>query len=362
MARGDIFRKPFFRKLMHSINMLPIYRLKDGYASRNRNDEVFEYCVGLLRDRRVIAIYVEGEHHLEKRVLPAKKGLAYIAFAALEDGVEDLEIVPAGCNYQYGDRARDEVMVNMGAPIRIADYKERYADNRDAAIDQLCNDIEVSLKKVCLHIEKQDDYALTEQMLTLVRSIRPDAVLPTVVYNHGRFAVEKQVCDRVNSLTDAEKESLKVRTDLYFNRLQQAGLDDMGLLNPGHAHWKWILVLLTGFFPFLAGYVGSFPSRWFTRWLAAKKVSDVAYYGSVVMGVRHLGSMIYFGLLIIAGLCTLRPLWIGLTLLLPLLDWLSLVYLELWTRWRNAWRAGRYPQKNELLQMRAAILETFPVA
>jgi hypothetical protein len=78
------------------------------------------------------------------------------------------------------------------------------------------------------------------------------------------------------------------------------------------------------------------------------------------MGVRHLTTTVYFTLLVVIGFATLKPFWIGLSLLLPFLDWMSLVYLELWARWRNAWRAGRHPRKNELLQQRAAVLETFP--
>jgi 1-acyl-sn-glycerol-3-phosphate acyltransferase len=44
MTRGDVFSKPFFRKLMEQCNMFPVYRQRDGYGGRNRNDEVFEYC------------------------------------------------------------------------------------------------------------------------------------------------------------------------------------------------------------------------------------------------------------------------------------------------------------------------------
>ena len=44
MTRGDIFRKPFFRKLLEHCNMFPVYRQRDGYDKRDRNDEVFEYC------------------------------------------------------------------------------------------------------------------------------------------------------------------------------------------------------------------------------------------------------------------------------------------------------------------------------
>ena len=43
MTRGDIFRKPFFRKLLMKLNMFPVYRRRDGFDQRDRNDEVFEF-------------------------------------------------------------------------------------------------------------------------------------------------------------------------------------------------------------------------------------------------------------------------------------------------------------------------------
>ena len=59
----------------------------------------------------MVTIYVEGEHHLEKRVRPIQKGIVRIAFGACEklgDDLKDLQIIPVGVNYVAGDQWRDE--------------------------------------------------------------------------------------------------------------------------------------------------------------------------------------------------------------------------------------------------------------
>src|SRR5262249_51520495 len=137
-------------------NMFPVFRVRDGFAGRDRNDEVFEYCLDKMAKKRVVTVYVEGEHHLEKHVRPVQKGIARIAFAAYERHRQDeLQIIPAGCNYMFGDRARDEVTVNIGAPIYVRDYWESYQTNPAQTIQKICGDIEIALKKVCLHVEKE---------------------------------------------------------------------------------------------------------------------------------------------------------------------------------------------------------------
>jgi hypothetical protein len=80
--------------------MFPVYRKKDGYGERDRNDEVFDYVKGKLLEGVAVNIFVEGEHHLDKRVLPMQKGIARIAFGTYQDHrLDDLQIVPVGCNY-----------------------------------------------------------------------------------------------------------------------------------------------------------------------------------------------------------------------------------------------------------------------
>jgi 1-acyl-sn-glycerol-3-phosphate acyltransferase len=203
MTRGDLFRKPFFRRILEGVNMFPVFRRRDGFDGRDRNDEVFEYCQRKMMEGVAVNIFVEGEHHLDKRVLPAQKGIARVAFGTYErHRLDELQIVPVGCNYISGERPRDEVQVIVGQPIFVKDYWGSYQQNPANAIAQLCRDIETALREqCCYHIEDRKDYALAEQLLEIWRNDRPAKHLPIVEHNAGRFFGRKSPVEPLERAT-----------------------------------------------------------------------------------------------------------------------------------------------------------------
>ena len=358
MTRGDIFRKPFFRRLMESCNMFPVFRSRDGYTERDRNDGVFEFCEKKLLNRQVVTIYVEGEHHLEKRVRPVQKGLARIAFSTYEKHqLTDLQVIPVGCNYQYGDRPREEAMLNVGLPIFVRDYWADYERSPGMAIARLSKDLEAALKQSCFHLESPDDDALAEQLLTLHRSDHALPMLPVVRFESPRFAGEKAVLDRLNALPETEKNRLRHHCDHYFSALQQADLDDAALLHPHRGSLGWALLLVLGALPAALGWLGSWPIRAITYGITDRWVKKKEFYGSVVLGISFIMGLVYYLLWLVASFFTADPRWIALAMLLPLLGWISILYRELWERWLSARRARQHPQRDTLLAQRQGIFE-----
>ena len=356
MTRGDIFQKPFFRRLLESLNMFPVFRLRDGYSGRDRNNEVFEFCREKLRQKRVLAIYVEGEHHLEWRVKPVQKGVIRIAFDALEKyDLPDLLVIPAGCNHVWGDRPRDEIMVNIGEPIQMAPYWAEYQRDPQTAATRLATDIGEALKKICLHIDDPDDDKLATQQLTLCRSENAAPLLPVVEFHNRRFRAEKAVCDRINAMQASEKNALREKTGRYFAALDAAGLRDDALLHPEWAAWFRLPIFLAGFLPFLAGYISSYPLIRLARYVSRRKVKKREFRSSVHLGVAYVASLVFYPLYLLAGLLTGNPWWIALTLALPVLGWFSMFYRENWSRWFNARQALRHPERGKLLEMRRMI-------
>lgn len=363
MTRGDIFRKPFFRMLMEGINMFPVYRARDGYTGRDRNEAVFDFCVEKLRDRRVVTIYVEGEHHLDKRIRSVQKGIARIAFEAYDKHrLDALQIIPAGCNYRFGDRPRDEVMINIGAPIYVKDYWDAYLRDPAVTTQRLCDDIETALKSVCYHIESPDDDVLAERLLTLLRSENTPAAFPLVSHNDGRFFKGKALIDQVNEMAATEKNQLKAKTDRYFDLLGKSGLHDDALMNPAWAGLDRILIFVAGLIPFLIGYISSWPLIWLAKYVADKKVSKREFYTSVRMGVGFLAGVPYYFMLLLTGIFAGTPLWIAFGLALPLFGWFSLVYVEIWSQWRRARSAIVSIHRPDLIVQRKAIMATYPLA
>ncbi|MCC6410173.1 MAG: 1-acyl-sn-glycerol-3-phosphate acyltransferase [Saprospiraceae bacterium] len=359
MARGDIFQKPFFRKLMESINMLPVYRKRDGFSENDRNDEVFDYVIEKMKDNQVVSIYVEGEHHSDKRVSPVKKGIARIAFAAFEKhALNDLQIIPAGINYTNEGLPRSSVYVNFGKPIFVRDYWPTYQVSPSRAILNLCRDIEAKLKESCYQIDAVDDDLVGDQMLEVYRSNTTEKWFPPVVHgSQDRFLEEKQVLNRLNAADTLQKDELKRAASDYFNSLSAAGLKDDALCHPKHGRLGKLFGYALGFIPFLIGRLGTYPVLGLAKYVADKKVSKKEFYGSVRIGVGFISGLLYFPLVIVVSLFSGKAIVIGLALLLPVLGLFAMSYRESFLAWKEARKAKAHPERDVLLEKRASLMQ-----
>lgn len=356
MTRGDIFRKPIFRKFLMSCNMFPVFRQRDGYQGRDRNDEVFEFCQQKLASRVAVNIFVEGEHHLDKRVLSMQKGIARIAFGTYErHRLEDLQIIPVGCNYIYGDQTRDEAKIIVGTPLFIKDYWPAYEQNPGATITKLCKDIQNALKTLCYHINDPADDALAEQLLTLWRTENPARFLPVVEHQAPRYFGEKALLDQLNELPEAEKSTLRDKAQAYFSALDQFGINDEGLMHPEHASFNWTLFLILTAPIAISGFMIGWPVRWLVYQTAARTVKKREFYTSVLMGLAVIFGGFYLLGLVVTGFITDSPSIITFALIMPLLAWLSIFWKETLLRWKAALLAKKHPNRSQLLALRKAI-------
>lgn len=357
MTRGDIFRNPFFRKILESVNMFPVFRRRDGFDGRDRNDEVFEYCQHKLKEGVAVNIFVEGEHHLDKQVLPAQKGIARIAFGTYErHQLDELQIVPVGCNYISGERPRDEVTVIVGQPIFVKDYWDSYRQNPANAIAQLCRDIECALREqCCYHIEDRRNYALAEHLLEIWRNDNPARHLPVIEHNAERFFGEKKLLNRLNTLSEKERCELSQQTGAYFSALRKAKLTDEALVRPDQSSLLWLLFLVLAAPLALAGYLVGWPVRAFCRWITHKTVKKAEFRTSVLSGVAIVTGPVYAALLYLCGWLTDRGWLMAAALLLPISVWLSMYWHETLLRWSASRRAWLHVSRKELLEMRKGI-------
>jgi glycerol-3-phosphate O-acyltransferase / dihydroxyacetone phosphate acyltransferase len=355
MTRGDIFAKPFWRKMLESCNMFPVFRAKDGYNDRNRNDEVFNFVFDKLTQRRVVTIYVEGEHHIDKRLRPIQKGIVRIAFGAMEqrgDLLKDLQIIPVGVNYVAGDQYRDEAMVNVGTPIFVSDFMDAYRENPNVATNKLSNAIRIGLKQLCFQLEHEGDDALAEQLLVLHRSENPQSIFPPQIGTNTRFVHEKAVLDNLNTLPLEEKAVLDKKVNHYFNELQKNGLEDLALIQPQYGKFIWLIYVALGFIPYLIGRLFALPFSFVAKKLADAKAKKREFYSSVLYGSGQLMGLIWYLLLLVIALGTMKPIWIAFALLLPLLGWFSVIYVDIWKRFAAVRKAQNHPKLQELLKLR----------
>ena len=120
LTRSDVFRSPWLCSIFNFLQMLPVYRIRDGKASLAKNKSIFERCGKLLLEGQGILIFPEANHSLERRLRPLSKGFTRVVDTALGfDPKIDLQLVPIGQNYQFPTKVGDSAAVYVGKPIAV---------------------------------------------------------------------------------------------------------------------------------------------------------------------------------------------------------------------------------------------------
>jgi len=175
LTRADVFDKPLVRALLSSVNMLPIYRIRDGRDSLSKNEEVFQKCFKILNSKGTVLIFPEGNHNIQKRVRNISKGFTRIVFGALDQyGDHELMVVPVGINYTDARKYASDVSLHIGEPIRANDYYQR--EKHTVSSTALTEEVRGRLKGLTTHIEDLENYDYLESCFMEEEFLDPQRV------------------------------------------------------------------------------------------------------------------------------------------------------------------------------------------
>jgi len=159
MARADVF-KPFLKPFFWAAHMLPIYRQLDGGDTQEKNKKVFVKTSEILRNNKNILIFGEGftDEAFIRRLKPIKKGAFRIGFSALEamNWEHKVFVNGLGCNYSSPNMARSELLISIGTPICLNDYRNDYEENPSRTIAVLTKILELDIINQITHVENVD--------------------------------------------------------------------------------------------------------------------------------------------------------------------------------------------------------------
>ncbi|MDC6367405.1 MULTISPECIES: 1-acyl-sn-glycerol-3-phosphate acyltransferase [Flavobacteriaceae] len=123
VTRSDVFRGTFLKSLFGFLQMLPIYRMRDGKTNLHKNHAVFDQCGKLLNKNEAILLFPEANHNLQRRVRPLNKGFTRIILNALEKNPKlDLQLIPIGQNYICPTQMGDSAALHFGSPIAVQNF------------------------------------------------------------------------------------------------------------------------------------------------------------------------------------------------------------------------------------------------
>ena len=100
LARGDAFTKKHHRFLLELLNMIPVYRLREGKEFLHLNEYAFKASKNLLAKGEAVLIFIEGICLNTNELQPFKKGTARILQGTQEMGVQP-KIHLAGIAYNH---------------------------------------------------------------------------------------------------------------------------------------------------------------------------------------------------------------------------------------------------------------------
>jgi len=213
ITRSDVFKKAWIRALLRSVNMIPIYRIRDGKHNMSKNDATFEETRKILMKGEDVLIFVEGfcsaSHILQ---LPLKKGAPRMLMQAWDDGL-DVKLVPVWIRYSSLSAFPKEVDIHYGKPFG----KEIVNMNEEAGIKMLA-------------INKETETQL--KFLSEVQNSKPKAINKTLLFIPAMLGFISHV--------------------LYYILLQKIAFKLKGTI-----HYDSILFCLLGFlYPFYLLLIG----------------------------------------------------------------------------------------------------------
>ncbi|WP_347925006.1 1-acyl-sn-glycerol-3-phosphate acyltransferase [Pontimicrobium sp. SW4] len=175
LTRAAVFKKALVSKLLKSLQMLPVYRVRDGWSNISNNIAIFESCSEILNNNEAIVIFPEGSHNLARRVRPLSKGFTRIVFDTLDKYPDlDLQLVPVGLNFVKATSFPDSAAIYFGSPISGSSF---ITENRNQDIVKLKSKIKEELSKLTTNIpEKNYDYILNKLDGLQVNYLKPDKV------------------------------------------------------------------------------------------------------------------------------------------------------------------------------------------
>lgn len=267
LTRAQAFNPPAVGWFIRSINMLPVYRVRDGFSSVQKNNEIFERCVGYLRQNKAVLVFPEASHDLKRRIRPLSKGFTRIAFGAAEKSnwEMDVQIIPVGLNYSKHRETRNPVHVIFGQAVSVKQFEEQYKTDEKNASQILKDQVEGIMQKLVMHVPQVEEYPFYKILLDDLEPDRSLIIEPEIM-NHRVELFAKHI--------NSERLELARETD----KLAASHHVDLAELAASHS-WEFRDVLLLPLYV-LALINNALPYQ-IVRYLTQKVIKDHTFDASI---------------------------------------------------------------------------------
>ena len=322
MTRADIFRKPLLQKVFTFLKMLPIFRIRDGYAAVKQNEEIITKCGDVLQHGLPLALFPEATHRPKHSLMGLSKGIFHIALEANKRFGHErpVYIVPMGLEYGRYFRYRSTVVATYGEAINVTEFVKRYENEVTPArlLAMLREELSSRMKGLIAYVPDTEDYdaqwELTKLCTAQCRPLSPAE----------RLSINQAVIKRLVEKKDTE--APEVTAALYADAINFKKERRLHGIHPSSTSHKHPLVASIGntiallcALPYYLFCAITMAPSWIVSHIIVGKLKDKAFSNTARLGVN----LALCGLLVliwsVVALCTLHtiPAVLCIVLLIP---------------------------------------------
>jgi len=300
MVRADIFKKKSVAKLLWSINMMPIYRQRDGGNTVQKNEAVFDKCFDLLNEKKPILIFAEGNQGKQKKLRPLQKGVFRMGLGAENkyNGI-DVHIVPVGLYYSDTVNMGAKMLVNFGKPVKIQEYTEAFKAEDGTTLNQMKNELSHRMSDLMIDIQNTEYYdTIHEIMFDYSEEI-----------NHHENRTGSEIIDEFNCQkgyiskieswiknNPEEAQLLKQNRESFALGVQKLNLKAWLFRKEKQSIFLPILFLFFGAPLHIYGMINNYLPYRLPAFFVEKKVKDVHFHSSIKMALGVLLFWLFWGI------------------------------------------------------------------
>jgi glycerol-3-phosphate O-acyltransferase / dihydroxyacetone phosphate acyltransferase len=362
-ARGDVFKGKLARKILDALSISPMYRIQEGFSEIKKNDKTFEECRTRLSNDEVILLFPEAICVQERRLRPLKKGLARIVFQTEEsmNFKKDVLVIPVGLNYTAAYKFRSKLFIDIGEPISLKEYEEKYMNDKVRTINEFTKVLEKKMAEHMVILKNTDNDALFVNLeeIYMYQWLKDKGELESNLENsyHG----SKELADMINFMDDTNPQltvSLRDKTTEYIRRVRENGLRDHLLRHENISKitiWTFIaefFVIIFGMPIYVIGYILNYPPYYLAKKYCDKNIKNIEFRASVHANLAMMIWLVYCAIqIIIVGLVFRN--WFVLcaytVVIVPLLGYFTLKFYPVKEKIFGRWRLLRMVRKQHEL-------------
>ena len=342
MTRADIFRKPFLQKVFTFLKMLPIFRIRDGYAAVKQNEEIIAKCGDVLQHGYPLALFPEATHRPKHSLLPLSKGIFHIALDANKRFGHErpVYIVPMGLEYGRYFRYRSTVVATYGKAINVTEFVRQHENEVTPAklLAMLREELAKRMSELIAYVPDTEDYDAQWELAKLCTAqSHPLSAYERLTLNKAAIKriVEKKACEPAEATAALYADAIAFKKERRLHRIHPSSTSHK---YPLAASIGNTLALLCALPYYLFCAITMLPS-WVTSHIIVGKLKDKAFSNTARLGVN----LALCGLLIIiwgiVAFCTL-PLVPAILVTLLLFPAVAFFYdyntfaLHTWSDWQ----------------------------